>query len=75
MDIDQTLLGKLINESPEFKKLFDEHTNLKNRVEEMNQRKFLSPKEELEKKNIQKQKLMFKDQLSKIAQERYPATS
>ena len=69
MDIDQALLDKLMNENPEFKKLYNEHAALKNQVEEMNQRKFLSPEEELEKKNIQKQKLMYKDQLSKIVQE------
>ena len=74
MEIDQTLLEKLMNENPEFKKIYNEHAALKNQVEEMNQRKFLSPEEELEKKNIQKQKLMYKDQLSKILAEDPPAT-
>ena len=75
MEINQILLEKLITENPEFKKLYDEHTVLKNLVEEMNQRKFLSPEEELKKKNIQKQKLMYKDQLSKILENHKASTT
>ncbi len=75
MEINQMLLEKLITENPEFKKIYDEHTVLKSMVEEMNQRKFLSPEEELKKKNIQKQKLMYKDQLSKMLENHKASTN
>ena len=66
MDIQQALLEKLLTENPEFKKLYEEHASLKSQVEKLNQRKFLTPGEELEKKNIQKQKLKYKDQITVI---------
>ena len=75
MEINQVLLEKLVTENPEFKKIYDEHSVLKNLVEEMNQRKFLSPEEELKKKNIQKQKLIYKDKLSKILENQKTSTN
>ena len=75
MEINQVLLEKLVTENPEFKKIYDEHSALKNLVEEMNQRKFLSPEEELKKKNIQKQKLIYKDKLSKILENQKTSTN
>lgn len=67
MEIPQAKLEKLLSENPEFKKLYKEHSVLKSQVEEYNQRKFLTPEEELEKKNIQKQKLKYKDRLTEIS--------
>jgi len=73
MEIDQTLLEKVQGENEEFKKLYQEHLDLKNRVEELNKMNFLSPKQELEKKTVQKQKLKGKDRMSQII-EQYQAS-
>ncbi len=69
MDIDPVLLEKVKNENIEFKELYEEHTRLKLKVEELNKLKFLAPDQELEKKTIQKQKLKTKDRLVKILEE------
>ena len=66
MEIDPTLLEKIQSENNEFKKLYEEHTQLKHRVEELNRMKFLSPQQEVEKKTIQKQKLKDKDRMMQI---------
>ena len=66
MEIDPTLLAKIQNENDEFKKLYEEHTQLKYRVEALNHMKFLSPEQEVEKKTIQKHKLRNKDRMTEI---------
>lgn len=66
MEINPQLLEKIKNENEEFKKLYEEHTILKTRVEELNKMKFLSGEQEIEKKKHQKQKLKNKDRLEEI---------
>jgi uncharacterized protein YdcH (DUF465 family) len=73
MEIDPTLLEKVQGESDEFKKLYEEHLELKHRVEKLNKMNFLSPEQELEKKTVQKQKLKGKDRMAKII-EQYEAS-
>jgi len=73
MEIDPTLLEKVQGENEEFKKLYQEHLDLKHRVEELNKMNFLSPEQELEKKTVQKQKLKGKDRMSQII-EQYQAS-
>ena len=75
MEIQQALLEKLLIENLEFKKLYEEHAALKSQVDELNQRRFLTPQEELEKKNIQKQKLKYKDRITEILNQHQTATS
>ena len=66
MEIDPDTLEKVKSNNDEFKKLFDEHTQLKTRVEDLNKMKYLTPEQELEKKRIQKQKLQCKDRMDEI---------
>jgi uncharacterized protein YdcH (DUF465 family) len=73
MEIDPTLLEKVQDENDEFKKLYEEHMELKHRVEKLNKLSFLSPEQELEKKTVQKQKLKGKDRMTKII-EQYEAS-
>jgi uncharacterized protein YdcH (DUF465 family) len=73
MDIDPTLLKKVQGENEEFKKLYEEHLELKYRVGKLNKMSFLSAKQELEKKAVQKQKLQGKDRMIKII-EQYEAS-
>ena len=66
MEIEKDLLEKVKSENQEFKKLFDEHTELKVRVEELYKLKFLTSEEEMEKKKIQVHKLHLKDKLEEM---------
>ena len=66
MEIDLETLEKVKDQNPEFKKLYEEHTQLKIKVEALNKLKFLTPEQELEKKQIQKQKLNCKDRMEEI---------
>jgi hypothetical protein len=66
MDIEKGVLEKILSSSVEFKRLYEQHTELKHRVEDMNKSKFLSADQELEKKQHQKQKLILKDKMETI---------
>ena len=69
MEVDQGLLEKAKKDNPEFKKLFDDHLELKSKVDSLNKLKFLSGEQEVEKKTIQKQKLKYKDRMDQIISE------
>ena len=75
MDIEQSLLNKLVSENSEFKNLYNEHNDLKSQVDALNNRKFLTPEQEVERKNLQKQKLNAKDQIMAIVVEHEKAAS
>ena len=66
METNQEVIDRAMKESYEFKKLFNEHTELKNQVEDLNKLKFLNPDQEMEKKKIQKLKLKNKDLMDKF---------
>jgi len=63
MDIEKGVLEKILNSSVEFKRLYEQHSELKHKVEGMNKSKFLTAEQELEKKQHQKQKLILKDKM------------
>jgi len=69
MEINGDLLEKLMQSNFEFKKLYNEHAELKHKVEDLNKLKFMTPEQELEKKQHQKQKLKMKDRLEEIVRE------
>ncbi len=75
MDIEPSLLNKLVSENDEFKSLYDAHNELKAQVDELNGRKFLTPEQEIEKKNLQKKKLSTKDRIMEIVGENQPSTT
>ena len=66
MEANQELIDRAMKESHEFKKLFEEHNELKNQVESLNKLKFLNADQEMEKKKIQKKKLKNKDLMDEI---------
>ena len=66
MDIEPRILSKLVSENVEFKNLYDEHNDLKNQVDELNNRNFLTPDQEIDKKTLQKKKLSTKDRIMEI---------
>ena len=66
MDINADLLEKVQKENEEFRGLYKEHTTLKQKVEEFNKMKIITPQQEIEKKKHQKQKLSLKDRMEEI---------
>ena len=74
MDINADLLEKVQKENDEFRGLFKEHTTLKQKVEEFNKMKIITPQQEIEKKKHQKQKLSLKDRMEKILSEYQSST-
>ena len=66
MNINPALLEKVKQENSEFCELYEEHTTLKQKVEDFNKMKLFTPEQEVENKKYQKQKLSLKDRMEKI---------
>jgi uncharacterized protein YdcH (DUF465 family) len=66
---DEELIETLLPHNPELKAAYDEHRRLKGEVEKLTSRPYLSAAEEVEKKNLQKQKLAEKDKIRRILAE------
>jgi uncharacterized protein len=66
MDINPALLEKVKQENSEFRELYEEHTTLKQKVEDFNKMKIFTPEQEVANKKHQKQKLSLKDRMEKI---------
>ena len=60
------LINKLINKDQELKKLWEEHLELEEKIEEYNKKVYLTPEEELEKNRLKKIKLAGKDKILAI---------
>jgi len=69
MEINLDLLEKVQKENEEFRGLYKEHATLKQKVEEFNKMKIITPQQEIEKKKHQKQKLSLKDRMEEILNE------
>ena len=63
---DEELIRALMLHDPELKQFYDEHLELEQRLAEFNRRLYLSPEQELEKKQLQKRKLSGKDKIMQI---------
>ena len=59
----------LKKENEEFKKLSEEHRSLDVLLAEIDSKRYLTPAEEFERKNIQKQKLQKKDRMAELVRE------
>jgi uncharacterized protein YdcH (DUF465 family) len=59
----------LKKENEEFRRLSEEHRNLDALLVEIDNRKYLTPEEEVERKKIQKQKLLKKDKMAELVRE------
>ena len=66
MEIEKEALNKILNSNNDFKRLYNEHSELKLKIDNMNKTKFLTTEEEVEKKQHQKQKLFLKDKMEVI---------
>jgi hypothetical protein len=63
---EEDLKKKLMEEDPEFRALVEEHEHFELVLEEFNRKPYLTPAEEIDRKNIQKQKLKGKDRMERI---------
>ena len=60
------VINNLRNDNEEFMKIEEEHKKLEVSLADIDKKKYLTPEDEMLRKNIQKQKLQFKDQMAKI---------
>ncbi len=63
---DLELIGKLIAQDEELRKLMEEHRALEQELEKYATKRYLTSSEEVEKKRIQKLKLAGKDRIEAI---------
>ena len=63
---EDALIRSLLDTEPELRLHYEEHTQLKHRLQELRQKSFLNEEEEIEEKTIQKQKLAGKDRMMEI---------
>jgi len=63
---EQAITEKLLRENEEFRKVSEEHHKLDEVLAEMDKKVYLTPEEEIERKKLQKQKLLKKDMLAEM---------
>ncbi len=63
---EQEIVAKLLQENEEFRKVSEEHHTLDGVLAEMDKKVYLTPEEEIERKKLQKQKLLKKDMLAEM---------
>jgi uncharacterized protein len=63
---DEEIMELLKKENTEYKKLDEEHKNLKQALAEIDKKVYLNPDEEMERKRLQKLKLSKKDRMAEL---------
>lgn len=63
---DLNLIAEWKDKDPELRKLWQEHLEFEEQLEFFNKRVYLSATEELERKTLQKKKLLGRDQIERI---------
>ncbi len=63
---DEQLILSLIDKDAELKRYYDEHLDLERQITGFQQKVYLTPNEEFEKKRLQKLKLAGKDKIMEI---------
>jgi len=63
---DELLISKYIKSDDELRKYVEDHKRLESELELFNRRVYLTPEEEMEKKKLQKRKLLGKDRIHEI---------
>jgi hypothetical protein len=66
---EQEIIENLKKENGEFRKLSEEHHHLDGLLTEIDKKVYLTPEEELERKTLQKQKLLKKDRIAEMLRE------
>lgn len=63
---DLDLIRELAPANPELDQLYSEHLELEKQLEEFDQRRYLTPEEQVERKRLQKTKLAGRDRIEAI---------
>jgi uncharacterized protein YdcH (DUF465 family) len=63
---EELLIQIYIQKDATLREVVEDHKKLENEIENFNKRIYLTPGEEIEKKNLQKKKLQKKEQIYKI---------
>ena len=63
---EEEIVEVLKKENAEFRKLTEEHRNLEELLVKIDSKRFLTPEEQVERKKIQKQKLLKKDKMAAL---------
>lgn len=63
---EEARIRSLLDVEPELRRHYDEHVQLKQRLQELRDKPFLTEEEEVEEKTIRKQKLAGKDRMMEI---------
>ena len=66
---EQEIVEKLMKENQDFRKISEEHHLLDVQLLEIDKKVYLTPEEELERKKMQKQKLLKKDLMAEMIRE------
>jgi len=66
---DAEIAEVLQKESEEYRKLAEEHRRLNKDLTGLDSKRYLTPEEEVERKKIQKQKLLKKDRMAELIRE------
>jgi uncharacterized protein YdcH (DUF465 family) len=70
MEMDENALIEHLKEiHPEFRQLLEEHLRYEQRLDEFNKLRYLTSDQEIEKKRLQKIKLLGKDRMAEIVKE------
>ena len=63
---DEELIQSLLDRDAELKQYYDEHLALEQQLAEFNRKLYMTPEQEIEKKELQKRKLSGKDRIMQI---------
>ena len=63
---DEELIQTLLPHDPELKQYWEEHVALERQLSELNRKLYLTPEQEVERKQLQKRKLHGKDRIMEI---------
>ena len=63
---DEELIQTLLEREPDLRHYYEEHVDLERQLEVFQQKVYLTPEEEVEKKRLQKLKLAGKDKIMEI---------
>ena len=63
---DEELIRTLLEREPELRRYYEEHVDLERQLMTFQQKVYLTPEEEIEKKRLQKLKLVGKDKIMEI---------
>jgi hypothetical protein len=60
---ERELKEQMLRESPEFKRLFQEHQSYEKKLDDLTKKSFLSEDERIEERELKKRKLALKDRM------------